>query len=137
MKCGSPCGRIIDEAGDTMIYTIFAHIYAHATRVPPGWLTLGYALANIPSYMFEISYKSTGIFKNADEFFGPMEMEFLLCWICVFIGYNGPENLHYPTGISFLPEYIQWVHILLGFLLIVMTHFIMESTIDSAKVSIK
>lgn len=49
LKCGTPIGRIIDECGDTMQYTLFALIFGYVVKFPPGWLTLCYAMAvNFP-----------------------------------------------------------------------------------------
>lgn len=60
LKAGSPVGRIIDEAGDLMIYTNIATMAAYLLRAPPGWLALSYGLINFPSYFMEINYIITG-----------------------------------------------------------------------------
>ena len=35
LKCGTPIGRIIDEAGDAMVYTWAAHILGYVINLPP------------------------------------------------------------------------------------------------------
>jgi phosphatidylglycerophosphate synthase len=42
MKCGTPIGRVLDEAGDMVQYTLFTVILGYVTKVGPHWLTLGY-----------------------------------------------------------------------------------------------
>lgn len=48
LKCGTPIGRIIDEAGDSFQYTWVAFIMGYLVKVQPGWLCLSYALINCP-----------------------------------------------------------------------------------------
>jgi phosphatidylglycerophosphate synthase len=60
LKCGSPIGRIIDEAGDAYQYTFVAMIMGHIVKLPPGWLTLSYGLINLPMYSMEMKYIFTG-----------------------------------------------------------------------------
>lgn len=43
LKAGSPIGRIVDEAGDLMIYTNIAVIVGYIVKVPPGILCMSYA----------------------------------------------------------------------------------------------
>jgi phosphatidylglycerophosphate synthase len=60
LKAGSPIGRIIDEAGDLMIYTNIATIGAYCVRAPPGFLCLSYGVINFTSYFMEINFIITG-----------------------------------------------------------------------------
>ena len=60
LKCGTPIGRIIDEAGDAYQYTWVAVIIGYAVKIEPGWLTLSYGLINLPMYSMEMKYFLTG-----------------------------------------------------------------------------
>ena len=60
LKAGSPIGRIVDEAGDMMIYTNIAVVAGYFLRAPPGWLSLAPFLINIPAYAMEINFIITG-----------------------------------------------------------------------------
>ena len=61
LKCGSPIGRIVDQAGDLMMYTWFSFFLGYWFKVPPGWLCLSYAVINLPAYTIEISMICTGV----------------------------------------------------------------------------
>lgn len=60
LKAGSPIGRIVDEAGDLMIYTNIAILSGYMMRAPPGPLCLGYGMINLTSFAMEINYIITG-----------------------------------------------------------------------------
>lgn len=109
--CGTPVGRIIDQAGDTMQYTMFALIMGYVVKLPPGWLTLCYGLVNFPGFIMEIEYIITGNFNNCDDYFGPIELEMIIAFIYFCAGLFGVEWLHLHPG--FGPEWLLWVHCLL------------------------
>lgn len=60
LKCGTPIGRIIDEAGDAFQYTWVAFIIGYIVQVPPGWLCLSFGLINLPQYSFEMRFVLSG-----------------------------------------------------------------------------
>lgn len=136
-KCGSPIGRIVDNAGDTMIYSFFALIAGYVVKVPPGWLTLGYALTNIPQFAMEMSFIISGNFKNCDEYFGPMEVELLISLVFWSAGIFGTDGLNKPTNLSFLPDSINCVHLVLGMFICIMAYFTLEAWVDCIKVDVK
>ena len=85
MKCGTPIGRIIDEAGDSMVYTWAAHILGYTINLPPGLLCLGYAAWNMPMYTMEMKHIITGklsITSGAIDL-GPVEVEVILASIII------------------------------------------------------
>ena len=85
MKSGSPIGRIIDEAGDAMVYTWAAHILGYVLNLPPGLLCLGYISLNIPMYTMEMKFMITGklsITSGAVDI-GPVEVEVILASIII------------------------------------------------------
>ena len=133
-KCGSPCGRIIDEAGDTMVYAMFAHIAAYLLRVPPGWLTLGYALINIPQYAMEVNFTISGVLVNCDEYFGAMETELMVFSIFFFGGLLGTDGINKPLGVSFIPDSIHLIHILLSVFFCLQMHFLFDNMSNCMKI---
>jgi hypothetical protein len=136
LKCGSPCGRIIDEAGDTMIYSMFAVIMGYVVKVPPGWLTLGFALINIPQFAIEMNFIIDGNFKNCEEYFGPIETELLIAVVFWSAGFLGTDGINKPIGLSFVPDSILWVHVLLTLFIVLMSYFTLEAWVNCIKVDI-
>jgi hypothetical protein len=49
--------------------------------MPPGWLTLSYALINMPMYSMELKYILTGKLQITQGDFGPVELEVLFAII--------------------------------------------------------
>ena len=93
MSCGSPIGRVIDEAGDGVQYTCFAGIMVWVIGIPPGILCLSYGLINLPMYTMEINFILTGTLTiTATEDLGPVEMELIFSTIyllAAILGVNG------------------------------------------------
>ena len=56
LKCGTPIGRIMDEAGDPFQYTWIAVMIGHVLRSPPGLAADAMLFINIPQYSMEIQY---------------------------------------------------------------------------------
>lgn len=81
LKCGSPLGRIIDEAGDAYQYTFVALITGYIVKMPPGWLTLSYGLINMPMYSMEMKHIFTGSLQITQGDVGPVEIELLFAII--------------------------------------------------------
>lgn len=107
LKCGSPLGRIVDEAGDSMNYSLMALILLYIVKMPPGWLTLGIAIINMPMFCMEMSFTLTGSLNiNANDDLGPVEVELIISLIFLVAGIFGVEGMNSTLGWSFLP---QWV----------------------------
>ena len=130
-KCGSPCGRIIDEAGDTMVYSMFGHMMGYVVKVPPGWFTLGYALINIPQFAMEVNFFIEGNFKNSDEYCGPLEIELFLASIFFAAGIFGTDGVNKPLGVSFIPDSVHMVHILMMCFILLIANFTLEGIVSS------
>jgi len=60
LKCGSPIGRIIDEAGDPFIYTWITHMIGYVLKINTGFLVAPLIYANVTSHVIEIKYIQTG-----------------------------------------------------------------------------
>jgi phosphatidylglycerophosphate synthase len=142
-KCGTPIGRLIDEAGDTMQYMMFAVIMGYVVKVPPGWLSLGYCMVNMAQYAMEMNFVINKNFKNCDEYLGPCEIEVMIAFIFVMAGIFGSEGLNSSIssslfagsvartlGLGMIPEYIIWNHLLLGFFIALQMNFIIEAVVS-------
>jgi len=98
LKCGTPIGRIIDEAGDAMVYTWAAHIIGYVFNLPPGLFCLAYCVINLPMYTMEIKHLITGKLSitAGSMDIGPVEIEVILtAIICVGAIYGG-AGVHSP-----------------------------------------
>ena len=56
LKCGTPIGRLIDEAGDPFQYTWVATMLAYVFKFNPGIASLAFTIINFPIYTMEIKY---------------------------------------------------------------------------------
>lgn len=91
LKCGSGVGRIVDEAGDAVIYTLMAALFGYVYRVPPGWLTLSYGFINVSKYTIEVYYTLSGKFQYCDEYFGALEANFYIATLFFVAGVFGGD----------------------------------------------
>ena len=91
LKCGTPIGRIIDEAGDLMIYSWFGFYVGYILKAEPGPLCSSYALINMGTFSIEMTYIITGKFdQHAGEFdLGPVEIEVIATFVFWLTGYYG------------------------------------------------
>lgn len=64
LKAGSPIGRIVDEAGDLTIYSLFALTGGYLLKASPGVMCLSYALINTTAYSMEMTFIITGKFDQ-------------------------------------------------------------------------
>lgn len=84
LKCGSPLGRIIDEALDQVTYAVFGCCIGYLVRVEPGiWMT-SIAFVNVPFYSMEIRHIYFKDFVMIVGEMGPVEIE-LVYGIIFFI----------------------------------------------------
>lgn len=92
LKCGTPIGRIIDEAGDAIQYTWGMILLGYGLRLPPGWLHLSTSFVNMSMFAIEMKYIFTGkleLTSGATEDIGPVEMELIFTIFYFFLGIFG------------------------------------------------
>jgi len=119
LKCGTPIGRIIDEAGDAIIYMWVAAVAGYVFRIPPGPLCLCYASLNLPMYTMEMRYIVTGKLHitSGRIDLGPCEVEvlmFLIFFLSGTFGYSAmadPLVQHVPALASIVPDWIVVYHL--------------------------
>ena len=109
LKCGTPIGRIIDEAGDMFIYTWVAFIMGYVVKVEPGWLCLSYGLILLPAYTQEMIFVTTGKYNYISGAFdiGPVEIELIMTSIFLSAAIFGTQSMNDPIntvfGVDFIP----------------------------------
>lgn len=136
LKCGSPIGRIVDEAGDAMQYSVIALVLGYITKIEPGWLCLGYAIINLPMFCMEMSYMMCGTLKiTANDDLGPIEVEIIVATIFLAAGFFGISGLEHSVQSSFaaegmihglVPESLLWKHSVIVLALFLYTLFSLE-----------
>jgi phosphatidylglycerophosphate synthase len=138
LKCGSPIGRIIDEAGDAVQYTWVATMVGYVMRVDPGWLCLSFALINLPMYSMETKFIFTGklsITAGGDGL-GPVEMELIFALIFLFSGIFGVEGLGEPVVGSWGTKFL-WKDLLAIVFILLLCLFTLENLYSSFKINFK
>lgn len=117
LKAGSPIGRLVDEAGDLMIYSFCGLFGGYILKAKPGIMCLSFFLPNFVSYLMEMAFIITGSFdQHAGEFdIGPVELELIFTVLFGFAGLNGYDgvessiNKSLPDSVaSFVPDNILW-----------------------------
>ena len=96
LKCGTPIGRLIDEAGDTIQYTLAAMIATYGMRLSPGWILLLTGASNLTYFAIEMSYIFTGCLDLSAESlddFGPVEIELTFSIVFVLFGLFGSNSI--------------------------------------------
>jgi len=97
LKCGSPIGRIVDEAGDAMQYTCIGLMLGYITKMPPSLLCLGHCFVNLPQYCMEMSFKLSGnLVMTVGDDLGPVEVEVIIASIFMLAGVFGNTGLDKP-----------------------------------------
>lgn len=131
-KCGSPVGRIIDAAGDKMIYTMFTLLIGFVVKLPPGLFTIGFVLHNLTSWSNELKCITTGHLRICTDYLGFVEMELITCIILFSSGYYGVDHLQTPVGYG-LPKYVLKAHLVCGLYMCMQYRFIISHTYKSIK----
>ena len=85
-KCGSPLGRIIDEAIDQMAYACLGAFIGYLLRVEPGFWLLSIGLVNVPFYCMEIRHCYCKNFLMIVGELGPVEVELIYSLILMMFG---------------------------------------------------
>ena len=107
LNVGTPVGRILDEAGDGIIYAIWMTILGYIGKLPPGWVCLGIFIINFPMWYSEVAHTMTGKLEitYGDNLLGPIEVEFIATLIFGLCGIFGVSLMETPLG---FPIY-EWV----------------------------
>jgi phosphatidylglycerophosphate synthase len=135
LKCGSPIGRIIDEAGDAYQYTFVAVITGFIVKLPPGWLTLSYGFINLPMYSMEMKYIFTGSLKITQGDVGPVEIELLFAIIFASAAFFGTSGMTSPVSESV--AWLQWNHVAATVFVCLQIFFTLENLTDCIKMDFK
>jgi hypothetical protein len=112
-RCGSPLGRIIDEAIDQIAYTCIGAFVGYLLRVEPGIWLFSIGLVNVPFFAMEIKHC---ICKNLQLIIGeigPVEVE--LIYSLIFLGTGTvwgsdcfDKSLAELTGLAFLDVKLKY-----------------------------
>jgi hypothetical protein len=142
LSCGSPIGRVIDEAGDGVQYTCFAGIMGWIIGIPPGILCLSYGLINLPMYTMEINFILTGTLTiTATDELGPVEMELIFSSIfllAAILGVNGMQKKVIESlGWSFISENLLWREILAFIFVVLLCMFTLDNINNAMKTNAK
>lgn len=86
MKCGSPLGRIIDEAIDQLAYTCIGCIIGYMLRIEPGIGLFSIGLVNVPFFAMEIRHCFCKDIVMIVGEIGPVEVELIYSLIFLFAG---------------------------------------------------
>lgn len=132
LKCGSPLGRIIDEAGDGMIYTFYGHLVGYVFKMTPGPFFLGIATINLSVFYMELTFKITNSLVMCDEYFGAMELELVITSIMFLAGIFGTDGLHKHVCIH-MSEDIYWYHFIMAIFILMTCHFTFDALCNSVK----
>jgi len=101
LKCGSPLGRIIDEAGDMAVQAAYSLLIAYLFGLQ-GPLEIVCIQINVTFYFMELRQLIMGsLVMNVGEI-GPLEMELLLTIIFASAGYFGPEIWSTPISLGLI-----------------------------------
>ena len=138
-KCGTPIGRLVDEAGDGVQYAMVALIMGYVLRLDPGWMCISFALINLPMYGMEIKFILTGTLSitAGGDAIGPVEIELLFTIIFMISGIFGVKGLGDPVSnvFSFLPDTFLWKHLLATVFLILLCFFTLDNIYSSFRIS--
>lgn len=142
LKAGSPIGRIVDEAGDLTIYSLFALFGGYILKAKPGLMCLSFATINYTAYSMEMAFIITGSFdQHAGEFdIGPVEIELILTVLFGLAGVFGYQGVDrgvsemLPEGVGqYVPEYVRMQHFLAALFSFLIAIFVVENVIKSFK----
>jgi phosphatidylglycerophosphate synthase len=85
-RCGSPLGRIIDEAIDQIAYACIGGFVGYLLRVEPGLWLFSIGLVNLPFYAMEIRHIYCKQFLMIVGELGPVEVELIYSLIFLLTG---------------------------------------------------
>ena len=101
MKCGSPLGRIIDEAGDCIVMSNYSVLLGYIIAFDNKWWELIMFYLNFIFYGEEIRYKICKTLVMTVGEISAVEIEILLSCCFFFCGYYGSDGLQKSFGEQF------------------------------------
>jgi len=93
MKNGSPVGRIVDEAMDTLQQACYGLWLAYVFRFDNLLFELMFMMTNLVFYTMEMKFVLCKNLKLIVGEIGPVEVELLMTTICFCAGYFGIDGL--------------------------------------------
>lgn len=150
LKCGSPIGRIVDEASDPYQYTLVSFIQAYILKIPPGWLCLVFVMPNLAQYCMEVRYVTTGSLiisstsaQDGDFDIGPVEVELIFAIVFILAGIFGTAGITKPVAeampflSSVAPKFLQVNHLIAAFWAILQVVFLVDALGGTFKENLK
>ena len=136
LKCGTPIGRIIDEAGDAFQYTWVAFIVGYIVQVPPGWLCLSFGLINLPQYSFEMKFVLSGDLQITSGNFdvGPIEMEMIYTIIFLLAAIFGTTGIEKSIDLYFVS--VQFNQLVCCFFIFLLVFFSFDALKESVALNV-
>lgn len=101
MKVGSPLGRFVDEAGDTIVMSNYSVMLAYLFCFDNIWLDFAIFFMNLTFYGEEIRFKITKSLVMVVGEISSVEVELMLSSFFVIFGYYGNECLQKSIGDTF------------------------------------
>ena len=101
MKNGSPVGRIVDEALDTLQQACYALWLGYVFRFDNLLFELMFLMPNLIFYTMEMKYVICKNLKMIVGEIGPVEVELLMASILISAGYFGIDGLQQTLGEAF------------------------------------
>lgn len=101
LKFGSPLGRIIDEAGDTIVMSNYSVLLAYCFVFDNHWLEMVWFFMNLLFYGMELKNKLCGSLVMILGEISAVEIELLLSIILSLSGIYGTDFLQKPIGQTF------------------------------------
>jgi hypothetical protein len=137
LRCGSPLGRIIDEALDQLSYAAMSHALGYMFRLPPGWWLFSVSLVNVPFFAMEINHYLSSDLKLVVGEIGPVEVEVIFSSLLIISGgLLGIDVYDYNVGgmmgladDSFVSMF-QVKHIMAMLIMVLCMLFIQENLYD-------
>jgi len=100
LKCGSPLGRLVDEAGDTITQSNYSVLLAYAFQLNNPYFEIVIFALNSVFYAMEIKYNITGELVMAVGEFSSVEFELLFSILSISYGVFGNAGMYKTIGES-------------------------------------
>ena len=101
LKVGSPLGRFVDEAGDTIVISNYCVLIAYLFCFDNIWLEFAIFFMNLTFFGEEIRFKITKSLVMLVGEISSVEIELMLSSFFVIFGYYGNECLQKSIGEQF------------------------------------
>lgn len=86
LKCGSPLGRVVDEAIDQLVYACLGAFLGYLLRIEPNLWIFSIGLVNLPFYAMEIRHHHCKDMMMIVGDIGPVEVELIYSLIFIATG---------------------------------------------------